>query len=138
MLCRINSRLQHILNDHVRTFTEMDMIFTGDLRQLPPVMQTPIYKRSKSNFCSEIVWQKLQYYPLVQVMRQANVAFSSVLTKIGDGERLTPDEISMIESRFVEREWVDQEFPDSIRQFFNTADVQKYNHETLNQLYLIN
>lgn len=127
LLGQINSRLQHILHDHERPFAGMDMIFTGDLRQLPPVCQTPIYKRSKQTFAGEIVWQSLEYYPLVQVMRQADVALSSVLTKIGDGESLLPEEKAMIESRFVEREFVDREFPDSIRLFFRTQDVDQFN-----------
>lgn len=131
LLGQINSRLQHILQDYERPFAGMDMIFTGDLRQLPPVFQTPIYKRPKQNFCCEIVWQSLNYYPLVQVMRQADVVFSSVLTKIGDGKPLLPEEKTMIESRFVEREFVDREYPQSVRLFFRTHDVHQFNSESI-------
>lgn len=131
LLGQINSRLQHILHDHERPFAGMDMVFTGDLRQLPPVCQTAIYKRSRQNFCCEIVWQSLEYYPLVQVMRQADVAFSSVLTKIGDGQPLLPEEKAMIESRFVEREFVDREYPESIRLFFRTIDVTQFNVDSI-------
>ena len=55
LLGQINSHLQQILCDYKRPFAGMDMVFTGDLRQLPPVCQTPIYKRSRQNFCCEII-----------------------------------------------------------------------------------
>jgi hypothetical protein len=131
LLAQINSRLQHILHDHEHPFAGMDMIFTGDLRQLPPVCQTPVYKRSRQNFCCEIVWQSLEYYPLVQVMRQADVAFSSVLTKIGNGEPLLPEEKAMIESRFVTSQFVDLKYPESIRLFFRTLDVDEFNANSI-------
>ena len=107
-------------------FGGMNMVFCGDLRLLPPVYQTAIYKRSKENFCSDIVWQALEYYPLVKVMRQADVSFSGILTKIGDGESLTDEEWGIIESRFVTREYADEHFPDATRLFFRTADVDAY------------
>lgn len=37
-------------------------------------------------------------------MRQKDVTFSSILTKIGNGEHLNADEIEKIESRFISKE----------------------------------
>ncbi|CAK9832801.1 ATP-dependent DNA helicase pfh1, partial [Anthophora retusa] len=127
LLNQINNRLQHIFQQYDKTFGGINMIFTGDLRQLPPVCQSPIYKRSRQNFCAEIVWQSLEYYPLEQVMRQSDIVFSTILTKIGDGERLNEQEKQLLESRFVTSEQASALAPDSIRLFFNTSDVQKYN-----------
>jgi Tfp pilus assembly pilus retraction ATPase PilT len=126
MLQMINSRLQHILHKHDLPLAGMNMVFCGDIRQLPPVCQTPIYKRSRANFCCEIVWQSLEYYPLVRVMRQADVMFSGIHATIGDGKSLTTEERATIESRFVSREYVDMQFPEPIRLFFRTADVNTY------------
>jgi hypothetical protein len=131
LLQQVSSRLQHILDDHDRSFGGMNVVFCGDVRQLPPVMQTAIYKRSRQNFCSEIVWQALEYYPLVQVMRQKEVTFSKILTKIGDGENLTPEDTAIIESRFVTKEYADQHLSDDIHLFFWTKDVEAYNHDSL-------
>ncbi|KAL4104804.1 hypothetical protein QTP88_020080 [Uroleucon formosanum] len=108
LLGQINSSLQHIIQDYERPFAGMDV-----------------------NFCCEIVWQSLDYYLLMQVMRQADVAFSSMLTKIGDSEPLLPEEETMIESRFVEREFVDREYPQSVRLFFRMHDVHQFNSESI-------
>jgi hypothetical protein len=59
-------------------------------------------------------------------MRQVDAAYSSVLTKIGYGEPLLPEEKAMIESRFVEHEFVDRKYPQSIRLFFRTYDVHQF------------
>jgi hypothetical protein len=45
-------------------------------------------EKSKQNFCSEIVWQALEYYPLINVMRQAYcvtriAAMHIIFTRIG-------------------------------------------------------
>ena len=56
------------------------MIFCSDFRQLPPVNATPVYKfaRNASNISGNRLWQSLSYF------QQANVAFSDILTSIGD------------------------------------------------------
>jgi len=38
------------------------------------------------------LWRKLKLYQLTTVMKQANVAFSQVLTKIGNGDVLNEHE----------------------------------------------
>lgn len=131
MLNVVNGRLQHILQQYEKPFGGMDMCLTGDLRQLPPVCQSPIYKRSRQNFCAEVVWQQLKFYPLEQVMRQSDVVFSTILTKIGDGEPLTDKERALIESRFVTRREAERRVPGSIRLFFNTSDVLSYNNAAI-------
>ena len=109
----------------------MNIVFCGDLRLLSPVCQTPIYKRSKAHFCNEILWQSLNYYPLIQVMRQADVTLSGILTKIGDGVSLMSEENAIIESRFVSKAYVEEHFPEAIRLFFRTMDVNAYNSDTI-------
>ena len=64
-------------------------------------------------------------------MRQTDSVFSTILTKIGDGMALTIEENKIIESRFVSREFVDQEHPQAIRIFFRTSDVNQYNQESI-------
>ncbi|GFV76733.1 ATP-dependent DNA helicase [Trichonephila clavipes] len=82
------------------SFGGLDIIFIGDLRQLPPVRATPIYKQPKQTIAGPVIWRNLKFYELDQVMCQVNQQFSSILTKIGNGERLDEIEISLIESRF--------------------------------------
>lgn len=102
------------------------MIFCGDLRQLPLVRQIPIYKRTSLNFMADSIFQTLDYYPLEQVMRQSNIMFSSVLTKIGNGDELTDDECEYLEHRFVDRASVDQTHSTAIRLFHTNKEIDEY------------
>lgn len=63
----INDRLKNIKMEHDYPFGEMDIIFCGDLRQLPPVSATPIYEPLKRGIHRSVLWQSLKYYPLKQV-----------------------------------------------------------------------
>jgi hypothetical protein len=47
LLNQIDSRLKQITGNFQDNFGGMDIIFIGDLRQLPPVRATPIYKAIK-------------------------------------------------------------------------------------------
>jgi hypothetical protein len=127
----VNSRLQQITMQFDKPFGGMDIIFCGDLRQLPPVMATPIYRRLKTSINGEILWHSLKFYPLTQVMRQKDQMFSSILTKIGDGEKLTDVEVQTIESRFVDKDEAIQKHPDAVRLFLRNASVKDYNNKAL-------
>ena len=96
LLRRLDERLQQIASSSA-LFGGFNMIVCGDLRQLPPVRQSPIYKRDKQNYFGNAEFQELEYYPLDQVMRQSDVTFSGILTKIDDGEKLSPEEQATIE-----------------------------------------
>ncbi|GFY25377.1 ATP-dependent DNA helicase [Trichonephila clavipes] len=76
------------------------IILIGDLRHLPPVRSTPIYKQPKQTLVGPILWQNLNFYEINEVLHQANQQFSSILAKIGNGEQLHEMEIVLIESRF--------------------------------------
>lgn len=128
----LNSRLQQIMSEYDKPFGDMDIIFCGDLRQLPPVMATPVYKRLKNLLNGEVLWQSLKFYPLVKVMRQSNELFSSILTKIGNGEKLNEEETKVIESRFVSQDDALQKSPNAVRLFLRNQSVSNYNSKALN------
>ncbi|GFX19028.1 ATP-dependent DNA helicase [Trichonephila clavipes] len=65
-------------------------------------------------------------------MRQANQQFSSILTKIGNGERLDEIEISLIESRFYSVEEATTMCPQGIRLFNTNHAVTQYNNQIWN------
>ncbi|GFW92285.1 ATP-dependent DNA helicase [Trichonephila clavipes] len=50
LLGHINSRLKQITGNYNTNFGGLDMILIGDLRQLPPVRATPIYKQQKQKY----------------------------------------------------------------------------------------
>lgn len=60
-------------------------------------------------------------------MRQSDVLFSNILTKIGNGERLNKDERKLLESRFRTREWCDTNVKNATRLFHKNHDVDNYN-----------
>lgn len=129
---QVHKRLQQIFHRPDCPFGNIDMICVGDLNQLAAVRQVQIYKRSKLSFVQDIIWQKLSYYPLHRVMRQADETFSSILTKVGFGKALQPEEKCLLESRFRSYDFVNENLPGAIRLFFNTIDVHNYNLSCIN------
>ncbi|GFU73134.1 ATP-dependent DNA helicase [Trichonephila clavipes] len=65
-------------------------------------------------------------------MRQANQQFSSILTKIGNGEQLDKMETALIESRFCTVEEAEARCLQGIRLFNTNNSVNEYNNKILN------
>lgn len=133
MLQQIDQRLKQITGDFINNFGGLDIILLGDLRQLPPVRATPIFKQIKRSIAGPTLWRGLQFYELTDVMRQADILFSNALTKIGNGEKLSNDELSLIESRFFTIEEAQRLCPNGVRLFYSNASVQNYNNLVLNK-----
>ncbi|GFU62593.1 uvrD_C_2 domain-containing protein [Trichonephila clavipes] len=67
-------------------------------------------------------------------MRQENRQFSEILTKIGDGNILTEEELKVMESRFITKEEAQSVCPEGIRLLFTNAAVNAYNYSVLNSV----
>ncbi|GFW65819.1 hypothetical protein TNCV_586451 [Trichonephila clavipes] len=128
VLHKINLRLQEITGVHDQPFGNLNIIFCGDLHQLPPVNASTVYKGPRNSMCGPVLWQSLDYYPLEQVRRQSDSTFSEILTKIGNGERLGTEQIALIESRFRSRAWCKVNVPATVRLFHRNHDVDAYNN----------
>nr|XP_029717009.1 ATP-dependent DNA helicase PIF1-like [Aedes albopictus] len=131
ILNTIHVRLQDISGNYDDPFGGINIVFCGDLRQLPPVNARPVYKPTGNSFHGAVLWQALDFLPLVKVMRQTDVEFSSILTKIGNGQQMTAKDTKLIESRFRTVEWCKQNAPGAIRLYHRNADVEAYNNEVL-------
>lgn len=131
LLAQIDARLKQITGNYETNFGGLDMIFIGDLRQLPPVRATPLYKQPKQRMAGPVLWRGLKFYQLTEVMRQSNAIFSTLLTKIGNGMILTDDELAIIESRFFTKEQAYQLCPHGIRLFLTNNSVNEYNNTIL-------
>ncbi|XP_058445649.1 uncharacterized protein LOC131426905 [Malaya genurostris] len=70
VLNNIHTRLQNITGNYDDPFGGMNIIFCGDLRQLPPVNARPVYKPCANSMHGAVLWQSLDFFPLVNVMRQ--------------------------------------------------------------------
>jgi len=76
---QIDLRLKQITGNFASNFENLAVILIGDLRQLPPIKATPIYKQIKRRMTGPTVWRHLKFYELTAVMRQANGIFSNAL-----------------------------------------------------------
>ncbi|XP_075741704.1 ATP-dependent DNA helicase PIF7-like [Rhipicephalus microplus] len=115
----VDCRLRQITQRLTEPFGGLDVILCGNLWQLPSVRVSEIFKRPRSAECllgfSTVTWHHLEYYPLVRVVRQSDVTFSAVLTKIGDGRTLEPEEEAA------------EHAPSAVRIFYSNADVTRFN-----------
>jgi ATP-dependent exoDNAse (exonuclease V) alpha subunit len=124
---RVNTRLQEVKANYTHAFGALHVTLSGDFKQLPPVNASPIYKGNRSLVRGPVLWQSLHYFPLVQVMRQSDVQFSTILTKIGNGQRLTAEEQKLIESRFRTKQWCEENLQGVVRLFHRIHQVEMYN-----------
>ncbi|KAH7965284.1 hypothetical protein HPB49_005909 [Dermacentor silvarum] len=101
----------------------------SDLRQLPPVRANEVYKRCRDVgvlFGSTIKWHYLDYFPLIQVVRQSDASFSALLTKIGDGRALEDQEVRLLESRFITAEEALVRASTAMRIFYSNEEHMVY------------
>lgn len=129
VLMQINERLQEIFSVS-EPFGGIDIIFCGDLRQLPPVRATPCYVSSYKKQ-ENLLWLNLNYFPLKEIVRQSDVVFSSILTKVGSGDILSADEIKLIESCHKTRSWCNQKYESVVRLFYRNKSVEEHNLKAL-------
>lgn len=135
-LSAVDWRLRQITENVDQPFGGLDVILCGDLRQLPPVRASEIYKRCRNAdglFGATITWQYFQYFPLVRVVRQADRTFSDILTAIGDGRALGEDQVKLLESRFVSAEEASSLAPTAVRIFYSNHEVQRFNESDAKQ-----
>lgn len=70
LLHKIDKRLKEITGNYEVNYGNLDIILIGDLRQLPPVSATAIFKSIKANLDIRIdLWRNLKFYKLDEVMR---------------------------------------------------------------------
>lgn len=112
ILGKINYLLQQITGIYDQVFGGLHIILCGDFRQLPPVRATPCYTVPINQLGGPILWQSIDYFPLVRVVRQTDELFSRILTKIGDGLKLSVNNIKLIESRHKSESWCKENVPD--------------------------
>ncbi|XP_058811059.1 uncharacterized protein LOC131675952 [Topomyia yanbarensis] len=74
VLNNVHTRLQNITGNYDDPFGGSDIIFCGDLRQLPPVNARPVYKPCTNSIHGAVLWQSLEFFPLCAVFhRNADV-----------------------------------------------------------------
>ena len=115
------------------------MIFVGDLYQLPPVLQKPIY----ADYYDEIfnihhLWRTFKFCELTEVMRQReDSSFIDLLNNVRIGE-LSPNDVDVINSRVIDK--TDDNYPvDALHIFAENEPARVHNQtmlETIDQTVL--
>lgn len=134
LLARINLRLKQTTGNFNTPYGRLDIFLIGDLRQLPPVRATPIWKPIKQFIAGNSIWRVLKYYELTQVMCQDNAEFANILTKLENGDILEANELSFIESRFMTKQDADKLYRNATRLFLENKYVDEYNNSIINNL----
>ncbi|XP_039453727.1 uncharacterized protein LOC120432566 [Culex pipiens pallens] len=128
-------RLQDVYMIYDVPYGGVNVLVSGDVMQLPPVNARAVFKPPSNTICGAVVWQSLMFHELKRVMRQADKQFSDILTKIGNGLKLTADETKLIESRFFTKEDLSKEDTSgAVRLFHRNIDVTSYNNEALRNI----
>jgi endonuclease/exonuclease/phosphatase (EEP) superfamily protein YafD len=69
-----------------RNFGNINVLAVGDLYQLPPVGQKPMYKRPTDISCigdlAPPLWHDFQFHELTQIMRQKDIDFATLLNEV--------------------------------------------------------
>ena len=132
MLTRIDTRLKQIFGVN-RSFGGLSVILVGDLYQLPPVMDRPIFVTPNTTelsiFCDNILWEEFKYYPLKKIMRQQNdEIFINTLNNLAKGN-MTDYDLELINSRITNEKDIPKE---AIRLFGENKYVDEYNINKIN------
>ncbi|XP_040064100.2 ATP-dependent DNA helicase PIF1-like [Ixodes scapularis] len=132
ILQRVDSRLRIITCKYLEPFGGLDIILCGDLRQLLPVRAAEVFERVKTNsvFNTEIAWHHLLYFVLTKVVRQSDLRFYTILTKIRNGAEFDSEEIALIESRLVTQQQAETCCPGGIRLYYSNKESDYYNTNT--------
>ena len=101
-LQNIHKRLVEIFETNV-PFAGRSVLFVGDLNQLRPVMDSPIFEaprgRDLSVIAGPVLWQKVRFFRLKQIMRQKDdQAFAYALNHLATGN-LTENDKELFKSR---------------------------------------
>jgi ATP-dependent exoDNAse (exonuclease V), alpha subunit - helicase superfamily I member len=127
LLSRVDTRLRQIMGKH-ETFGGLSVIVVGDLSQLPPVMDFPLYKFVRNEFSVFLdrnpLWDEFSFYELTEVMRQKeDLEFVQILNNIAKGEVKDRD-IDIINTRVVNPSDIPR---GAIRLYNRNIDVDEFN-----------
>ncbi|KAH6945707.1 hypothetical protein HPB50_009686 [Hyalomma asiaticum] len=129
-LARVDDRLRQKIANYTEPFGALDLIMCGDLRQLPPIRASEVYKRSRTQdytFNTHVTWHHLSYFPLRQVVRQSGAEFSTALCKIGDGRALEKEEVDTLQARSVSKDDAKLHCTHGVRLFYSNKEAEAYN-----------
>ncbi|GBP70860.1 hypothetical protein EVAR_53524_1 [Eumeta japonica] len=130
-----NYRLQQITGIYGRPFAGVLVVLCGDFRQLLPVRASPCYRMPINQLGGPFLWHSIDCFPLIRVVRQTGERFSTILTKIGVGLKLSIDNMALIQSRHKSTSWCKEKVPNAVRLYCSNTEVDSYNRGAIINAY---
>uniref|UniRef100_A0A8D8XYD7 ATP-dependent DNA helicase n=1 Tax=Cacopsylla melanoneura TaxID=428564 RepID=A0A8D8XYD7_9HEMI len=130
---RIDFRLRQIFGKK-DTFGGLSVLVVGDLFQLPPLFDNPLYRFVNNEFGGLVdrnpLWDEFSFYELTEVMRQReDLEFVRVLNNIAIGQ-VDDNDINTINTRAVSPSDIPR---GAIRLYNRNIDVTNFNNLSLTQ-----
>ena len=128
MFSRVDTRLRQIMGLN-ESFGGVSVIIVGDLSQLPPVMDSPIYMMPRSHDMARLIlcnplWDEFYLYELTKIMRQqSDSQFTDSLNNVAKG-KATEADVKLFRTRQVSDDQVPQT---AIRLFADNKRVDAFN-----------
>lgn len=134
MLNRVNTRLIQISGVN-KPFGGISVIVVGDLHQLPPVMDSPVFLPCSISelgiLAGTHLWDCFQYFELPRIMRQKDeIELIEALRGLAIGQ-MAGNHIELFKSRMVSQNSVPT---DAVRLYPRNEDVNNYNIRRLNNM----
>ena len=135
-LQNIHKRLVEIFETDV-PFAGRSVLFVGDLNQLRPVMDSPIFEaprgRDLSVIAGPVLWQKVRFYRLEKIMRQKDdQAFAHALNHLATGN-LAEEDKELFKARLFPK--ISLLVPHSaIRLFQVNEKVERFNQRVIDSI----
>ncbi|KAG8171564.1 hypothetical protein JTE90_026094 [Oedothorax gibbosus] len=133
MYSNIDQRLREIKGLD-KPFGGVHCMQFGDLRQLPPVKDSAIYKIPKSaglRVFSENLWHRVEFYKLTEIMRQKDdQPYANLLNNMASG-KMTDEEVTFMQSKQVQ--WKDVPYEATLL-YFSNKEVDLANTIRLNEI----
>ena len=117
----VNQRLQQIFNN-TELYGDRFVLLVGDLYQIDPVNQKPVYPNSE-------FWTCCQFYELTKIIRQEDEKFINALNHFRNSQ-MTEEDIELLMSRKVQAEDVPAS---AIHLFFLNRHVDQRNTERIDE-----
>ena len=131
----VSRRLNEIKGTPEALFGGISVLVFGDLYQLPPVGETPVFNLPKNRMLRlyGTLWDNFSATELTQIMRQKeDRSFSEMLNRIRTDSQTKADE-QLLEERIISPS--DPSYPTEAIHLFPTNDqVDAYNSKKLNEL----
>jgi len=131
-----NVRDDIVQSENRRNFGNINILLVGDPYQLPAVMQTPIYRppniKSLEDF-QKPLWNDFRLHELTQVMRQKDINFANLLSRlrVAPPAANTEDDL-ILQSRQLNVTFADESYPKQVLHVFAQNDAASvYNEQML-------